>query len=50
MFNINLHVDDIDVLTGIANILGIVTSDNANSGKYICSSRISKQSNPSCPN
>jgi hypothetical protein len=46
MFNINLHVDDLEALKGIAKILGIgvVTSDTANSGKYVCSYRINKQS------
>jgi hypothetical protein len=45
MFNINLHVDDIDVLHNIANILGIgsVTSDNTK-GKHVCSYRINKKS------
>lgn len=46
MFNINLHVDDIDVLHSISKILGIgsVTSDTTNPGKYVCSYRINKQS------
>lgn len=47
MFNINLHIDDIDVLKTIAKILGIglvTSSDIANSNKYVCSSRINKQS------
>jgi len=46
MFNINLHIDDIDVLNTIAKRLGIglVTSfDPANSNKYVCSYRINKQ-------
>jgi len=46
MFNINLHVDDIDVLHSISKILGIgsVTSDTTNPGKYVYSYRINKQS------
>jgi hypothetical protein len=46
MFNINLHVDDLEALKAIAKILGIgvVTSDTANPGKYVYSYRINKQS------
>ena len=48
MFNINLHVDDVDVLHSIAKILGIgfVTLNTTNPGKYVCSAYcwINKQS------
>lgn len=47
IFNINIHIDDIDVLNTIAKILGIglVThSDSANLNKNICSYRINKES------
>lgn len=47
MFNINLHIDDLDTLKVIAKILGIGSvriSDAANLKKNVVSYRINKQS------
>ncbi|OTA47126.1 hypothetical protein K449DRAFT_138357 [Hypoxylon sp. EC38] len=47
MFNINLHIDDLDTLNFIAKILGIgyvTIPDAAHLKKKVCSYRINKQS------
>lgn len=46
IFNINLHLDDIDSLNTIVKLLGIGTvtrSDPTSSNKYICTYRVNKQ-------